>query len=405
MRYMAKNLRIVPLPVLPAGMLLAHFFFIWILLIQIMAWTALAPNVAHASQAAGTGTGHVTIRYAKRFTVEYRHSSTIIRVNRPWADTDTGFCYQLVHRGTTLAASEREPACQMVETPVRTVVSLSTTHLTFLQSLGLIDRLVGFSTPERVYSEAVTRAWKQGRIKRTGFGSNLQIETVLDLSPDLVLAYGTGTFRDAYPKLMEAGLKVAIDAEYMETHPLGRTEWLKFVALFFEKGREAQRLFSDIEKRYLELSKIASSARNRPTVLVNTPFSGRWYMPRGNSFPARFIHDAGADYIFKDIKGTGSIPLDVEMVYEQGCNAQFWINTGIWTSISQAVESAPRMARFLAIQKHRLYNRTRRTRPNGANDYWESGMMKPDVILSDLIRIFHPDLLPEHRLFYYERLK
>ena len=120
---------------------------------------------------------------------------------------------------------------------------------------------------------------------------------------------------------------------------------------------------------------------------------------------ARFLADAGADYIWKDLRGTGSLPMAIEKVYDRGVDAAFWVNTGIWSSLAQALRAAPRMADFRSVRTGRLYNRDRRVNAAGANDYWESGMVRPDVILADLIRIFHPDLLPDHQLYYYRKLQ
>ncbi len=348
----------------------------------------------------------VGVRYAKGFSVEYSNNLTRITVHNPWPAANTDFCYVLIPRDSDPVTQNREEYrnCQQIETPVKRLVSLSTTHLAFLDVLGLVDRLVGFSSPDRVYTSSVRKAIEQNKIQEVGLGSNLRIETILDLNPDLILTYGTGTFRDAHPKLLEAGLKVAINGEYMETNPLGRAEWLKFVALFFNKGPEAEQIFSEMEKRYLRLCKLTESVRPRPTVLTNTPFSGRWHVARGNSFAARFLSDAGADYIWKDLPGNGSMPMDIEMVYDRASEAEFWVNPGIWTSLEQAVQSAPRMADFRSVREKRLYNRNKRTGANGANDYWESGMIKPDVILADLIKIFHPELLPEYTLYYYTKL-
>ncbi len=360
----------------------------------------LAPGCGAAAGARG---GRVTVRYAHGFSVSYRDGVTLVTVTDPWPGAKGWFRYLLKPRGTPTPAGYDD--CQVVETPVRRLVSLSTTHLAFLDVLGLVDRLKGFSTPDRVYTPSVRRAFAEGRIRAVGRGPNLQVETVLDLKPDLVLAFGTGTFRDAYPKLLEAGLKVAIDAEYMESHPLGRAEWLKFVALFFDKGAEAERIFSAMESRYLRLAALTRAVRHRPTVLTNTPFSGRWYVPRGDSFMARFLADAGADSIWKDLRGTGSLPMAIEKVYDRGVDAAFWFNTGIWSSLAQALRAAPRMADFRSVRTGRLYNRDQRVNAAGANDYWESGMVRPDVILADLIRIFHPELLPDHQLYYYRKLQ
>ncbi len=346
--------------------------------------------------------GQITVRYAKGFQVEYRDAATLLTVTSPWPGATTRFCYLLKKRGAVTPTGYDD--CQVVEIPVKRLVSLSTTHLAFLDELGLVDRLVGFSSPERVYTPSVRKAIAAGKIKKVGLGPNLQIETILDLQPDLILTYGTGTFRDAHPKLLEAGLKVAINGEDMESHPLGRAEWLKFGALFFDRGKEASHIFAAMEARYLKLASLTKNINHRPRALTNTPFSGRWNVARGESFAARLLADAGADYIWKDLPGTGSMPMDIEMVYERGAGADFWVNTGIWTTLAQAASSAPRMATFKAVKEKRLYNRNRRVNDSGANDYWESGMVQPDVILADLIRIFHPELLPNHELYYYQKL-
>ncbi len=346
--------------------------------------------------------GQITVHYARGFQVEYRDGVTLVSVTNPWPGAKTGFRYLLKKRGAVTPPGYDD--CQVVEIPVKRLISLSTTHLAFLDALGLVDRLVGFSSPDRVYTPSVRKAIAAGKIKKVGLGPNLQIETILDLQPDLILTYGSGTFRDAHPKLLEAGLKVAINGEYMESHPLGRAEWLKFIALFFDRGKEAEHIFAAMEARYLKLASLTKNINYRPPVLTNTPFSGRWNVARGESFAARFLADAGADYIWKDLPGTGSMPMDIEMVYERGAAADFWVNTGIWATLAQAVQSAPRMATFKTIKEKRLYNRNRRVNDSGANDYWESGMIQPDVILADLIHIFHPELLPNHELFYYQRL-
>lgn len=345
----------------------------------------------------------VTVRYARGFSVECSDGVTVVRVHNPWPGAKTGFCYQLIPRGAKTPPGNEQ--CQQVEIPVRTLVSLSSTHLAFLDALGLVDRLRGFSDTNRVFTPSVREAIRRGDIQSVGRGSNLRVESILDLNPDLIITYGTGSFRDAHPKLLEAGLKVAINAEYMEAHPLGRAEWLKFIALFFNKSQEAEQLFNLIEKRYLQLASLGNSVRKRPTVLTNTPFAGRWHVARGDSYVARLLADAGADYIWKDLEGTGSLPIDIEMVYDRGRSAEFWVNTGTWTSLAQAVSSAPRMADFVSVRSGRLYNRNKRITQDGANDFWESGTMRPDLILADLIHIFHPGLLPDHELYYYQRLR
>jgi iron complex transport system substrate-binding protein len=347
--------------------------------------------------------GQVEIRYSKNLKVEYRGNLTLITVSNPWPGATTGFHYLLKPRGT--ATPEGYTDYQVVEIPIGRMVALSSTYLAFIDQLDLTRELVGFSDLSRVHSVKVREASLKGRIKEVGQGSNLLVETILDLEPDIIFTYATGGFRDAHPKLLEAGLKVGVCAEYMESHPLGRAEWIKFIALFYDKGQEAERLFNIVEARYLQLARLTKNVSKRPTVITNVPFSGRWTVSGGNSFIARFLKDSGADYVWKETTQDGGIPMDIELVYDRGLNAEFWLNTSVWTSLAQARRSVPRMAGFASLQAGNLFNNNKRMNEAGSNDFWESGMMKPDVILADLIRIFHPELLPDHELYYYRQLK
>ncbi|HFQ82266.1 MAG TPA: ABC transporter substrate-binding protein [Desulfobacterales bacterium] len=345
----------------------------------------------------------VHIRYSRNFKVKYKDGVTLITVSNPWRDAGVGFRYLLKRRGTPTPAGYK--GYQVVEVPVRRMVLLSPTYLAFIEQLGLVDKLKGFSNLSRVYSKTIRQAAREGKIKNVGQGSNLRVEDILDLKPDIIFTYATGGFRDAHPKLLEAGLKVGVCAEYMESHPLGRAEWIKFFALFFNKGAEAERLFNALESRYLRLAALTRKVKKRPTVITNTPFSGHWYVAGGNSFVARFIQDAGGDYIWRDIHRSGSIPMDIELVYNRGLQAEFWLNTGVWTSLAQARNTAPRLVDFASLRAGRLFNNNRRLNAAGGNDFWESGIMRPDVILADIIRILHPKLLPHHQLYYYRQLK
>ncbi|MFW8601817.1 ABC transporter substrate-binding protein [Desulfobacterota bacterium M19] len=345
----------------------------------------------------------VHIRYSHNFQVSYRDKVTLITVSNPWRDAEADFHYLLKQRGTATPAGYK--GYQVVEVPVRRIVVLSPTYLAFIEQLGLVDKLKGFSNLSRVFSKTIRQAAGAGKIKNVGQGPNLRVEDVLDLRPDIIFTYATGGFRDTHPKLLEAGLKVGVCAEYMESHPLGRAEWIKFFALFFNRGAKAERLFNALETRYLRLASLTREVKKRPAVITNTPFNGRWYVAGGNSFMARFIQDAGGSYIWRDTPRSGSIPIDIETVYNRGLNAKFWLNTGIWTSLAQAREAAPRLADFASLRAGNLFNNNKRVNAAGGNDFWESGIMRPDVILADLIHIMHPKLLPNHKLYYYRRLK
>ena len=164
------------------------------------------------------------------------------------------------------------------------MISLSTTHLPHFSKLNVVDKLIGVSDIKQVTTPDFIDIIKAGKVVSVGNNSTVNVEKVLELNPELVTTFGTGNQQtDSFPKLLEAGLKVAINAEYMEDTPLGRSEWLKFTALFFNKEEEAEKIFAAIAKKYEDIATKAKAVKNRPTVFVGFNFKGTWYTPGGNS--------------------------------------------------------------------------------------------------------------------------
>ncbi len=346
----------------------------------------------------------VSLRYADGFTVEYFKNYKVVTVTRPWRNADTTFRYVLVQCGTP--APEGYEDALVIEIPVRRLVVLSTTHLPALVKLGLTDRLVGVGNFRYINTLEVRALIDAGLLTEVGSGAKVNVEKVVALNPELVMTFGVGNpERDAHPKLLEAGLKVAINAEYMEGTPLGRTEWLKFIALFFNAEENAERVFNGIARRYEAIRAQAMTVDERPSVFAGYMYKGTWYMPGGRSYVAQFLQDAGANYLWADNASAGSIPLDFEVVFERAGDADVWINVGRVKTLDELVQQDERYTQFKAFQAGQVYNNNKRLNRFGGNDYWESGLANPDIILADLIYIFHPDLLQEHDLVYYRRLE
>ncbi len=345
----------------------------------------------------------VDLRYAKGFQVKKQGELTLVTVSNPWSGAKVVFKYLLKPRGRKTPSGYAD--CQVVEVPVRTLVTLSSPCIAFIEQLGLADQLIGLSDAGRVHSLKIRSQVQSGKLVEVSRNGHLQVESVLDLSPDIIFSFGTGSIRDAHPKLLEAGLRVGVVAEYMEEHPLGRSEWIKFFALFTGKEERAREVFDQLEQRYLNLAEMARSVAKRPTVITGAPFAGRWYVSGGRSYLGRLFQDAGASYVFKETRFKGSQPMDIELVYARGLGADYWVNTGVWTTLAQAREADPRFAAFPSLQHGRLFNNNRRINQQGGNDYWESGVMAPDRILADIIHILHPELLPDHTFVYYTQLR
>jgi iron complex transport system substrate-binding protein len=358
------------------------------------------PAAAVPETAAGSA---LEIRYARGFQVEPHAGGTLVTVTAPWQDDRRRYRYLLVPRGQTQPPAA--PEAQVVPVPVRRVVALSTTHLAYLDAAGLTDRLVGLSNFQHVNSPAVRQRIDSGALAEVGNFSHMRLELLLDLAPDIILTPASGSPYDVHPKLLEAGLAPVLVLDHLEAHPLGRCEWIKFLALLFDTREHAERLFREIEARYRRLAARAADPARRPTVITNTPYRGQWWVSGGNSYVARLIRDAGGDYLWSDLAGVGSHPMDVEAVFDRALKADIWINTGVWKSIDDALDADPRFGAVQALERRRLFNNNKRLNRWGGNDYWESGILRPDVVLADLIAILHPELLPDHELVYYRRLQ
>lgn len=345
-----------------------------------------------------------TLTHTDGFSVEYFNNYKVVTVKTPYPGAAESIQYVLVQCGTP--APEGFLDEQIINIPVQTVVIMSTSYLPFLDELGLLDRLVGLDDATYVSNPAVLKMAEEGKLAMIGYGSGVNVEQALELSPELILTYGSGApDYDAHPVLIEAGLKTVVNAEWLETTPLGRTEWGKFIAVFFNKEADAQALFAKTVERYSEYAAVVASATERPTVFTASDYQGIWSMPGGNSFAAAFFKDAGADYLWADDTSTGSLPLAFEAVFEKAQGAEYWVNVGYFFTLDDLLAADARYADFNAYQSGNIWNNDARISPNGGNDYYESAVAHPELVLADLIKIFHPELLPDHELVYYRQLK
>ncbi|MBN1687061.1 MAG: ABC transporter substrate-binding protein, partial [Spirochaetales bacterium] len=322
--------------------------------------------------------------------------------SKPWPGSGAGFTYLLVQRGTT--PPKGVAADRTIEVPVKSIVTMSTSYLPCLEELDVLDALAGHETFAWVTSGAVNELISSGMIQEIGSGQTVNVELLLEMDPDLIMAYGMGNEWDSHPKFEEANLPYVINAEWNETTPLGRAEWIKYIALFFNREARANAFFDNVVEEYTALSARAKTVADRPSVFAGTPYQGTWWMSGGGSFAARFYEDAGAAYLWAEDDSTGSLMLDVETVYEKAGDADFWVNTGYWNTLQDVKAADERFTEFTVFKTGAIFNNNRRMGPGGGNDYYESGPINPHKVLADLISIFHPTLLPGHELYYYKKL-
>lgn len=343
------------------------------------------------------------INYAKGFAVEYHKNYKLITILNPWLNAKETFKYVLVQCGTPAPKGYRPE--QVITVPIDRIAVTSTTHVAQLQALNQLDRVVGFSDPKLIYGDEIKADFAKRRVATIGADSTINIEQLIALKPDIVSIYGLGDANDSQPTLKAAGLKPTIHAEYMENHPLGRTEWVKMLAMFFNQEAKANQLFDRIAQNYQRVAALAQSVPNRPTVLTDAQYQGTWYVAGGRSYVAQYLKDAGANYLWADNDSSASVPLAFESVYAKGRNADVWLNVNQdWKTLDTLLKADERYANFKPVQTGKVYNNNGRMNDLGSSDYWQSGLMQPDVVLGDLVTILHPGLLGDRPLVYYRSL-
>lgn len=340
------------------------------------------------------------VTHADGFTIEYFNNYKVVTVAAPWLGAEDSATYLLVQCGTP--APEGFDEAVTVEVPINSFVSMSTTYLPYLDAFGKLDTLVGIDFGSFAYNLTVQEMLAAGELVELGSGSTVNVEAALELEPDVIMTSASGSADfDTHPKLEEVGLTVVLNADYLDVTPLGRAEWGKFIAVFYNEEAQAEALFNDVVAEYEALTELTADLTERPTVFANTPFEGTWYMPGGQSYTAQLFDTAGADYLWNDDASTSTLFLDFESVFDRAAEADYWLNLGFVFSLADLEASDERFADFAAFQNGSVYNYDLRSNEFGGNDFFESAAANPQLVLSDLIKIFHPDLLPDHELVYY----
>lgn len=347
----------------------------------------------------------VQIKYAKNFTLEYKDGYKLLSVKTP--ESAAPVQYALVPKGST--AQVMEQAATIIHTPIEKIITLSSTYYPMLEQIGKLDSVVGIDDGTYTYNETIRKKVENGEIAVVGgdgFSAKLNLEKVIELSPDILMAPYMNAQVLEEAKLIEAKQTLILNADYLENSPLGRAEWGKFIAAFYNLEDEASRLFDQMVIRYDEARTLAAGVNQKVSVFVNTAFQGSWYMPGKESYIAELFKDAGANYLFAEVvEGTGASPLAFEVVYEKAKDADYWLNIGFASDITSLLAEDARYGEFKAVAEGKVYNNNARVNPNGGTDYYEGGVANPDLVLKDLVKIFYPDLLPDYELFYYTKVK
>lgn len=341
--------------------------------------------------------------YAQGFNIDNGVDGFILNVFNPWQNANNvRYSYLL----TTSEDAKREAGFnEVIHIPVSRVVCLSTTHIAFIDVLDNADLIVGVSGAGFISSPNVNERLKNGLVRDVGYEQSLNFELLASLKPDVVFTYGVGVEMAGYlQKLRDLKIPVVFIGDYLEENPLGKAEWLNVFGLFTGKEQLADSIFNNIVIQYNQTKLLVEKAKDKPKVFLNLPWKDTWYMPGGQGYMARLIDDAGGNYLLSHLEGSKSYPFSIEAALEYGINADIWLNTGSYGTLSEITQEFPIVRSFPVLKRGEVYNSNRRTNPRGGNDFWESGVVNPHIILNDLVKIFHPQLL-EHELVYYQKLR
>lgn len=348
---------------------------------------------------AESGTVRITPFYAKGFQVTYTGNICLLDIHDPQKEESQSFQYALVPRGTK--AEHVPDGYTVIETPVRSLICMTSLQLSNFIKLGELDRIVGITSTRHLFNKEMKERLKAGRTSKIGIEGNFDNEVIMSINPDLILI--SPFKRGGYDALKEVGIPLMPHLGYKEMTPLGQAEWIKFVGLLIGEEEKANQLFTSIEKRYNELKDLTAQLKKRPVVFSGELRGGNWYAVGGKSFLAQLFQDAGADYFLKDDERSGGVILDFETVYSQAAGADYWrIVNSYHGNFSYNVlkEEDARYTDFDAYKNKGIVYCNMSDKP-----FYENMPVEPELMLADLIKAFHPQLLPDYQPKYYELLK
>lgn len=343
---------------------------------------------------------HIAFKYATDLRIRVMDSCIVADIRNPWDTLHLLHTYVIVPSDSALP--EKLPSGTLVRTPLRNALVCTSVHAGLLATLGVADRIGCVCDAEYIRQPAVRQRIDDGLIVDAGNAMSPDIESIVELGPDAILL---SPFENSggYGLLGKLNVPIVECADYMEVSPLACAEWMRFYGLLFGRLATADSLFSVVERNYCQLRDSAMPASERPMLLAELKSGSAWYVPTGNSTTGRFYVDAGADYPFAHIERTGAVPLSSETVLETAHNADVWLfkyNQSADYTYSQLAGESDLYPHFKAFRNKSVYGCNTSYVP-----YYDEVPFRPDWLLRDLVKILHPDLLPNHTLRYYSPLK
>ena len=340
-----------------------------------------------------------TPRYAQGFAIERDKASgeMLLCVKNPWQGAEDVIYYTAFNP----------------EKPLQRVVAMSSSYVAMLDAVDCTERIVGISGCRFISTPSACRAIEEGKIAEVGYDSAFDFERIKSLNADVVLLYGVaGEAKSFTNKLDELSIPYIYIGDYLENDPLGKAEWVVALAYLCGCEEQGKEFFAGVEERYNALRNKQHCSAYKPRVMLNLPYRDTWFMPSKESYMVRLIEDADGEYVLRretrderrESSTNTSKPISLEEALVLASRADFWLNLGQINSLAELRAAAPRFMGVDAVKFARIYNNTKRTNPSRGSDFWESGAVRPDLILKDLVQILHHEA-PTEELYYYKKLQ
>ncbi len=345
------------------------------------------------------------LKYAKGFSVTHNSNHAILDIKSPWPEAEKSFKYVLISAEEAAKTTFMRDAYDgIIITPIEKMVVTSTTHIPALELLGVEQTLVGFPGCDYISSEKTRTRIDNGDIRELGKNEGINTEVLLELNPNAVVAFGVDGTNKYLEIIKKTGVPIVYNGDWVESSALAKAEWLKFFGVLFNKEQKAESIFNQIEKDYLEAKSIAKQAKTQPTVLSGAMHKDVWYMPNGSSPEAQFLKDAHVNYLWSHTTGNGSLALSFEVVLEKAKDADLWLSPSYYSSLEQLEKANGLYTNFEAFKNKNIYSFSNTTGATGGVLYYELGTARPDLVLKDLIKICHPELLQSYTPYFFKRL-
>lgn len=332
------------------------------------------------------------MKYARYIQITEEDGHYNVRLSNPWDSTKILHQYTLIRKGSSVPENNEG---EIIEIPIDRIAVFSSVHAAILESLGAEDRITGICEPEYLTSEHLKRLVKENRITDLGPAATPDIEKILDIDTRFIIT--SPLENSSIGGLDKTGLPIIEGIDYMENTPLGRSEWIKFFALLIGKENVADSIFNKVETRYMELKNRTAQLENRPSLMTDTKYGNTWYISGNDSYMVNMYKDAGATYLFDEITGSGSKPMNFEYVMDKAINADYWIikyYNRKYMSYDDLEKEYPLYSRFSPFINRKIYACN-----TAYSRYYDDIIIHPEYILEDLIKIFHPELTADTTLF------